>query len=71
MGGGMPEDEYDSYVWPILSLLRSGADKGVLLRRLRQIESGWFAAAADDARFVPAIERLQAAGIGNAGETRT
>lgn len=57
---GLPADEYDGYVWPILALLREGADDGALLARLREIELRWFSQAANEARLIEVAAKLKA-----------
>lgn len=68
---GLPEDEYDSYVWPILGVLRAGGGREALLARLRDIELQWFGGTGCDARLAAVVDRLQALGVGKAKETPT
>jgi hypothetical protein len=69
--GCLPEDEYDAYVWPILSLLRAGADREALMGRLQQIELQWFGRVANDADLALVLDKLQALGVDKTEETPT
>jgi hypothetical protein len=59
---GLPEDEYDSYVWPVVGLLREGIDEEGLAWHLREVEVFYFSRAADGAhlrRVASALIALQ------------
>lgn len=60
---GLPQDEYDSYVWPILGLLRASPDREALLARLRQIELDFFGRAVSEAYLAPVVDKLMALGL--------
>lgn len=62
--GGLPEDEYDSYVWPVLGLLKESAEREALLARLRQIELDFFGRAVSDDHLAPVVDKLMALGLG-------
>lgn len=33
--GGVPRDEYDSYIWPVVRLLKDGGGRDAIARHLR------------------------------------
>ena len=62
---GLPADEYDSYVWPILRLLREGADAESLTDHLIGVEKHWFSRSSEGAQLAPVVAALLALdGIG-------
>jgi hypothetical protein len=61
---GLPEDEYDSYVWPIVRLLHEGADEAALTQHLHEVEQFYFARDTAEEKLLPAAEALLALGIG-------
>ena len=67
---GLPADEYDDYVWPILALLRENAQEEALLARLREIELRWFSQTANEARLLTVVARLQGLRIANRGSPK-
>ena len=60
---GLPADEYDDYVWPIVRLLREGADADVLTRHLADVEAFYFGSTIRDDRRMPTAAALLALGI--------
>jgi hypothetical protein len=65
--GGLPVDEYDDYVWPLVGLLRTGAGGDVLVERLRQLEVKWFGRNGDEAQLALVANKLLMLGIGAKG----
>lgn len=65
---GLPEDEYDSYVWPIVGLLREGADALRLEEHLIEVEQFYFGFEPHQAKLAPVAQSLLSLGI---GETQT
>jgi hypothetical protein len=65
---GLPEDEYDDYVWPIVRLLRGGADVAALATHLRGVERSYFSRDVDTAQLKPVIEALRAIDVAKEGE---
>lgn len=65
--GGWPADEYDSYVWPIVRLLREAASDEELIAHLTEVERHYFGQdiALDHAHAV--IKALRALAIESAG----
>jgi hypothetical protein len=65
--GGWPADEYDSYVWPIVRLLRGAASDEKLHAHLAEVERHYFGQdiAPDHAHAV--ITALRALSIESAG----
>lgn len=61
--GGLPADEYDSYVWPIVRLLREGANDARLAAHLIALERDYFARNIDAPQLAPVIKALRALGI--------
>ena len=60
---GLPEDEYDSYVWPIVRLLREGADEAALTKHLHEVELLYFNRDTSEAKLKPVAQRLRGLGV--------
>ena len=60
---GLPEDEYDSYIWPIVRLLREGADETALAEHLREVELFYFSRDTPVANLLPIARALIALGL--------
>jgi hypothetical protein len=58
IGCGVPEDEYDSYVPAILTMLMSGVDKHRLAEHLYEIETVTMCLQGDMKRDIVVAERL-------------
>jgi hypothetical protein len=61
---GLPEDEYDSYVWPLVRLLRDGGDAATLTRHLHEVEQFYFSRDTSEEKLLPVAASLLALGIG-------
>jgi hypothetical protein len=61
---GLPEDEYDSYVWAIVRLLREGAGAATLTQHLREVEHLYFGRDTSAEKLLPVAASLLALGIG-------
>lgn len=60
---GLPEDEYDSYAWQIVRLLKEGANEIALTRQLHDIELFYFDRDTAEPRLRPVARALMALGI--------
>ena len=60
---GLPEDEYDSYVWPIVRLLKEGADETALAQHLHEVELFYFSRDTPVANLLPIARALIALGL--------
>ncbi|WP_395646514.1 hypothetical protein [Terricaulis sp.] len=59
---GLPEDEYDDYVWPIVALLRRGADTDALMRHFAEVEAIYFGSTTSGDKRRSAVAALLALG---------
>lgn len=55
---GLPDDEYDSYAWPIVRLLLEGADETDLARHLHETELRYFGRDTSEAKLKPIVKAL-------------
>jgi len=62
---GLPEDEYDAYVWPLVRLLREQAADDTILAHLRETERTYFDREADAAHLRVVLQALRSASIGS------
>lgn len=60
---GLPEDDYDSYVWPIVGLLKEGADEIALAQHLHEVELSYFSRDTPVANLRPIARALIALGL--------
>lgn len=67
--GGLPADEYDSYVWPLVRLLHRGAGDATLAAHLITLERDYFSRTIDAPQLAPVIKALRALGIEADGGT--
>jgi len=58
LGGGVPGDEYDAFVWPLVGLLRDGATGERLTAYLRDVAEPALGAAIADQQRQVAVDRL-------------
>ena len=61
----LPEDEYDSYVWQIVGLLREGATRDEVAGHLAAIERTWFDRHVDSVGLLSVADAFIALGIGD------
>lgn len=60
IGCGVPEDEYDSYLWPVLSLLQEGAPREAVADYLRNTARDAMSSSVPEARLVLVMDKLMA-----------
>lgn len=60
IGCAVPEDEYDSYVWPVLKLLRNGALRAEVEAYLRRTADETIGCSVPEERLVTAVDKLMA-----------
>lgn len=65
IGCGVPEDEYDDYVWPVVQLLREGAGRDALAGYLADAARGAMGCPVPDSRNLAVADKLMALGISN------
>jgi hypothetical protein len=65
--GGLPADEYDSYVWPVVRLLRERATDDELARHFVKLERDYFCRDASSPHMQAVIKALRTLDIANAG----
>ena len=63
IGCGVPEDEYESYVWPVYKLLIDGAPREEVAACLRRMEDEQITIGAPEERLNRAVDKLLALGI--------
>lgn len=66
---GLPEDEYDSDIWPIVRLLKEGVGEPALAQHLHQVEQVYFGWDTSEARLKPVTCALLALGVKRGGES--
>lgn len=60
---GLPDDEYDSYAWQVVRLLREAADETTLAQRLHEVELFYFERDTETVLLLPVARALIALGI--------
>lgn len=65
IGCGVPLDEYDSYAWPVLKLLRAGAPRAELEAYLRWAADEAMSSPVSDARLARVLDQLLTLGLGS------
>jgi hypothetical protein len=60
IGCGVPEDEYDSYCWPVLKLLMAGASRAEVKAYLVQTADVTIGSPVPDERLEPVLDKLMA-----------
>ena len=60
IGAGVPEDEYDSYVWPVLVLLMRRAERGEVEEYLRWAADVEMKVAVPEDRLARVLDALMA-----------
>jgi len=63
IGCGVPEEEYDSYLWPVLALLQKGASRDDLAAYLRTAASESMSSLVPEARLARVLDKLMALDI--------
>jgi hypothetical protein len=62
--GGVPEDEYDAYVWPVVGHVLRGDDRAVLEDYLRRTAAKTMGCPSSDAHVRDVVDKLLALGLG-------
>ena len=65
IGCGVPEDEYDSYLWPVLGLLQEGAPREEVADYLRNTARDAMSSSVPEARLVVVQDKFMALAIRN------
>lgn len=60
IGCGVPEDEYESYVWPVYGLLTDGASREALAAHLRRVASQNIGLPVPEERLNMVVDKLLA-----------
>lgn len=63
IGCGVPEDEYDSYVWPVLRLLMQRAPRAELKAYLVETANVTIGCPVPDERLETVLDKLMALGV--------
>lgn len=68
IGCGVPEDEYESYVWPVYKLLIDGAPRQDVVAYLRWAADENMTCPVPENRLQAVVDRLLALGVRRGGE---
>ncbi len=60
IGCGVPEDEYDSYLWPVLRLLQDGAPREAVADYLRTAATDSMSCTVPEQRLSLVLDKLMA-----------
>lgn len=60
IGCGVPEDEYDSYLWPVLKLLQDGAPRAAIEDYLRTAARDSMSCTVPEKRLTVVVDKLLA-----------
>lgn len=63
IGCGVPEDEYESYVWPVYKLLLDGAPREAIADYLRETAEEVITVSVPESRLQAVVDKLVALGI--------
>lgn len=69
IGCGVPEDEYESYVWPVYKLLIDGAPREAVAEYLRVTADEVITVSVPENRLQAVVDKLIALGVKPAGES--
>jgi hypothetical protein len=67
IGCGVPEDEYESYVWPVYKLLIDGAPRADVTAYLRWAADENITCPVPENRLVAVVDKLMALGVARSG----
>lgn len=70
IGCGVPEDEYESYVWPVYKLLIDGAPREAIASYLRETADEVITDSVPENRLQLVVDKLFALGVKATGENR-
>ncbi len=68
IGCGVPEDEYESYVWPVYKLLLDGAPREAVAAYLRVTAAEVITVSVPENRLEAVVDKLMALGVKPTGE---
>lgn len=68
IGCGVPEDEYESYVWPVYKLLIDGAPRETIAGYLRETADEVITVSVPENRLQLVVDKLIALGVKVIGE---
>ena len=68
IGCGVPEDEYESYVWPVYKLLINGASRETIAGYLRETADEVITVSVPENRLQLVVDKLIALGVKVIGE---
>jgi hypothetical protein len=71
IGCGVPEDEYESYVWPVYKLLIDGAPREAVAEYLRRTADETIGVPSPENRLQQAVDKLVALNIAPGGEGKS
>jgi len=63
IGCGVPEDEYESYVWPVYQLLLDGAPREAVANYLRETADQVITVSVPENRLQLVVDKLMALGV--------
>lgn len=63
IGCGVPEDEYESYIWPVYKLLIDGAPREAIAGHLRVTADRAIAVTVPENRLQLVVDKLMALGV--------
>jgi len=69
IGCGVPEDEYESYVWPVYKLLIDGAGREAVADYLRWAADENITCPVPDIRLQAVVDKLMTLGVKPVGES--
>jgi hypothetical protein len=67
IGCGVPEDEYESHVWPLYKLLMAGASRAAVADYLREVGDAQIGLAVGDDKLAKVVDKLLALKLADAG----
>lgn len=67
IGCGVPEDEYESYVWPVYKLLIDGAPRQAIEDYLRETADQVITVSVPENRLQAVVDKLLALGVKRGG----
>lgn len=70
IGRGVPEDEYESYVWPVYKLLIDGAAREDVVAYLRWAADENITCSVPENRLQAVVDTLMALGVRRGGESK-
>ena len=68
IGCGVPEDEYESYVWPVYKLLIDGEPRDKVGAYLRWVADEQITVSVPEDRLQAVVDKLMALGLANTEE---